>query len=111
VDVKVGGSGVNVNVSVDSCKVGEASTEAATWVNPATTVCAAEVLIASESCKVMVGIAQAKILIDNVIIVRETRLAYDIATPYSLQIHLVWANLFKRTHLIQQKEMLKADVV
>ena len=88
VDVKVGGSGVNV--SVGSCKVGKASTEAATWVNPATTVCAAAVLIAPESCNVMAGIAQAKTTIDKVIIIRETRLAYDIATPYKFQVHPAW---------------------
>jgi hypothetical protein len=72
VGVKVGGSGVTVNVG--SCKVGNASTEAATWVNPATTVCAAAVLIVPESCKVIAGIAQAKTTSDNVIIVSESRL-------------------------------------
>jgi len=81
VEVGVEDGNSRVAVKVGSCRVGNASTEAATWVNPATTVCAAAVLIASESCRVMVGIAQARTTIDNVIIVRESRLEYDMVPP------------------------------
>jgi hypothetical protein len=71
VGVIVGGSGVNV--SVGSCEVGENVADKAAWVNSATTVCAALVLIALESCSAMVGKAQAKTTIDKMPIVKETR--------------------------------------
>jgi hypothetical protein len=84
VGVRVGCS--DVNVSVGSCKVGKAVTDAATWVNPATTVCAAAVLMAPWSCSVMIGRAQARTTIDKMTIVRETRLECNIVPPNKFQI-------------------------
>lgn len=96
VGVKVGGSGVNV--SVGCCKVGKASTEAATWVNPATTVCAAAVLIAPESCNVIAGKAQDRTTIDKMIIVSESRLVYDMVPPKSfLPSHIKLAGIVQTT--------------
>jgi len=83
VGVKVGGSGVNVNVG--SCKVGDKVTDKTAWVNPAITVCAAEVLMAPGSCRSMVGKAQAKTTIDKVMIVKETRPGRNIAPPNKSQ--------------------------
>ena len=69
VGVKVGGSSVNVNVG--SCKVGDKVADKAAWVNPAITVCAAEVLMAPESCRPMVGITHARTRIDKTVITKE----------------------------------------
>jgi len=79
VGVNVGGSGEYV--SVGSGLVGDRISNNAVWVKPATTVSAAAVLIAPESCKVMAGIAQAGRTIEKAITAREIRLEYHMVPP------------------------------
>jgi len=79
VGVNVGGSGEKV--SDGSGFVGDRISNKAVWVNPATTVSAAAVLTAPGSCKVMAGIAQARITIDKVMVASEIRMEFDIAPP------------------------------
>jgi len=77
---EVGDSGVNV--SVGSGIVGDNISSRAARVSPAITVSAAVVLIALVSSgKVMPGIAHARTTIDNVIIVKESRLEYVMVPP------------------------------
>ena len=66
VGVNVGGSGVKVNDAVEVIsRVGEENSCGAFCVNPATTVCAAAVLIAPVSGVEMAGTAQAILAINN----------------------------------------------
>jgi hypothetical protein len=85
VDVKVGGSEVNVSVG---SKVGGKVSDKAACTNPAITVCAAAVLMALESGAAPVGSAtvgttQAITTIDKMTIVSEIRLECIIVPPKS----------------------------
>jgi hypothetical protein len=87
VGVRDGDSRVDVNVG--SCDVGDIVTDKAASTNPATTVCAAAVLIDPESWIVIAGKAHAITTIDRMKTVRETRLEYDIAPPNKFQVSYV----------------------
>jgi len=73
--------GSGVNVSVGSCMVGCRVWDKAVSTNPAITVSAAAVLMASASVVAIAGTAQPKAASIRMMTDRETRLEWDIAPP------------------------------
>ena len=80
VGIKVGGSGVLVEVDVSKAVGSVANT--AFCVNPAITVCAAEVLMEGMSGVVMPGNAQAIAVNNEIKIDNEIRLDIDMHNPF-----------------------------
>jgi hypothetical protein len=76
--------GSGVKVSVGSCTPGCRVSDKAVWTNPAITVCATEVLMASGAGS-STGNAHPETAIDKMVIAKEIRLERSIVPPNKIQ--------------------------